>query len=199
MSRFRKRKLRGYHPLESQGDSLKFLVGGFDFETAGLGGELLCATWYVEGMFDASFILGSPGEIVDAMIAVFKRNPNVRWYAHNAQYDWRYLIDTLLIEYEDSIEFLMRTDSDVFLIKTKDFELVDSMALWPHSLKSFAETFTPGLLKLDIGDEIAHFDVTNPVHVEYAKRDSIVLVKAIIAFDVLVYDLHIFYNSFHLH
>jgi len=195
-----KKRPKCYQPLERQSEELSFIVGGFDTETEGLNGKILCATWFVQGMFEAELILGTPKEIAGALLDVFAsfgKSGRVRWFAHNAQYDWRYLIDEILERYEDSVEFLMRTDDDVFVIKTKDFELVDSFALWPHSLKSLAEKFTPDLLKLDIGDEIAHFDVSNPKHIEYAKRDAEVLVKALIKFDETIFALfktHIAYT-----
>ncbi len=182
-----KRSVRGYHPLRDQGPDPKFIVGAFDFETAGLGGKLLAASWYVSGMFQAEVITGEPEEIIDELLLVFMTKPGIRWYAHNAQYDWRYLIDILLENYSDSIEFAMRTESDVFMIKTADFEMVDSFALWPHSLKKFAETFTPELPKLEI--DIENFDPTNPDHLAYAARDSEILVKALIRFDEIIYKL----------
>ena len=178
---------RAYFPLSVQEDSLPFKVAAFDFETEGLGGKLLCATWFVEGMSEAEIILGSPAKIVNEIIKVFVNFPGVRWYAHNAQYDWRYIVDEILDRYGDSIEFLMRTDNDVFQIKTVDFELVDSFALWPHSLKTFAETFLPELPKLKI--DVANFDVKNPKHIEYAKRDSEILVKALLRFDEMLFHL----------
>lgn len=182
-----KRSVRGYHPLRDQGPDLKFIAGAFDFETAGLGGKLLAASWYISGMFEAEVIVGEPQQIIDELLLVFMTKPGIRWLAHNAQYDWRYLIDTLLDNYADSIEFAMRTESDVFMIKTADFEMVDSFALWPHSLKKFAETFTPELPKLEI--DIENFDTTNSEHLAYAARDSEILVKAYVRFDEIIYKL----------
>ncbi len=118
---------------------------------------------------------------------VFISHPNVRWYAHNAQYDWRYIIDDLLEFYPDTLEFFMRTEADVFLIKTADFEMCDSYALWPHSLKKFADTFTPEIPKLEI--DIEHFDPKNPEHLAYAARDVEILVKALVRFDEIIYKL----------
>jgi hypothetical protein len=182
-----KRKVRGYHPLKDQGPDKKFIIGAFDFETAGLGGKLLAATWFIEGMFDPKYISGEPEEIIETLVTVFILNPNVRWYAHNAQYDYRYLIDYLLDTYSDSIEFFMRTESDVFMIKTCDFELVDSFALWPHSLAKFAQTFTPEIPKLEI--DIGNFNPADPTHIAYAKRDVEILVKAMSRFDSSIYSL----------
>src|SRR5665647_598373 len=66
------------------------LVAAFDTETEGLGGKLLSIQWGLMGdvFFDCSenmienfinFILEYPSPFV--------------WYAHFAQYDWRYIID----------------------------------------------------------------------------------------------------------
>ncbi len=67
-----------------------------------------------------------------------------------------------------NINFFLRTDNDVFLIKTIDFELADSFAIWPHSLKTLTEAFSTQKQKLDIGEEIKHFDIHNIKHINYA-------------------------------
>ena len=164
-------------------------------ETQGLNGKLLLASWYIEGMSEPQVIKGEPSQIVDGIINVFRSYPHIRWYAHNSQYDWRYIVDDLLIQYKDSIEFYMRTEQDVFKINTKDFELVDSFALWSQSLKRFAEVFLPELPKLEI--DVANFDVNNPDHIEYAKRDAEILVKCLVKLDETIYKLfgtHIAYT-----
>ena len=141
------KKARAYHPLREQGEGRSFVIGCFDVETQGLNGKLLLASWYIENMPEAQVITGEPEEIVEGIINVFRSYPNIRWYAHNAQYDWRYIIDALLDRYSDSIEFYMRTEQDVFMIKTSEIELVDSFALWGQSLKKFAQVFLPELPK----------------------------------------------------
>ena len=181
------KKASAYHPLREQGQRRSFTIGSWDVETAGLNGKLLLASWYIENMSEPQVIGGTPSQISAGLINVFRSYPNIRWYAHNAQYDLRYVIDDLLAGYEDSIEFYMRTEQDVFMIKTKDFELVDSFALWSQSLKKFAEVFLPDLPKLEI--DIENFDVNNPAHIEYSKRDAEILVKCLIKFDDVIYDL----------
>ena len=186
MNKYHK-KASAYHPLRQQKEPRSFVIGSWDVETQGLNGKLLLASWYIENMNEPQVIRGTPKQISKGIINVFKSYPNVRFYAHNAQYDFRYIIDDLLAEYSDSIEFFMRTEQDVFMIKTKDFTLVDSFALWGQSLKKFAQVFLPDLPKLEI--DIEHFDVTNPDHVNYAKRDAEVLVKCLIKFDEVIYSL----------
>ena len=93
-----------YFPLKKQADDLNFTIAAFDFETEGLGGKLLCATWYIDGMMEPEIILGDPDEIADAIIRIFEiSGKSVRWYAHNAQYDWRYIVDKLVDKYEKTI------------------------------------------------------------------------------------------------
>ena len=154
-------------------------IGAFDFETKGLGGSLLYASWYVEGEAEPHGIAGEPQIIVDTLLAVFERyGHSVQWFAHNAQYDWRYILDELLERYSNSIQFLMRSESDIFSIQTETFKLWDSFALWPHSLKALAQQFAPEFAKLDI-DDIANWNPNNPEHVAYALRDSEALVKGL--------------------
>ena len=161
------RKAKAYHPLRTQGKDRSFVIGAWDVETEGLNGKLLLASWYIEGMSEPRVIIGEPDEIAKGILNIWRSYPNIRWYAHHSQYDWRYVIDLLLSEYKDSLEFYMRTEQDVFKINTVDFELVDSYALWGQSLKKFAEVFLPDLPKLEI--DVANFDVNNPDHIEYAK------------------------------
>ena len=180
-------KAKAYHPLKVQKSQRSFVIGAWDVETEGLNGKLLLASWYIEGMSEPQVIAGTPEEIIRGIISVFCSYPTIRWYAHNSQYDWRYLVDTLLVQYKDSLEFFMRTEQDVFMIKTKDFEMVDSFALWSQSLKKFAEVFLPELPKLEI--DVANFDVNNPAHIDYAKRDAEILVKCLVRLDETIFNL----------
>jgi len=189
------RKAKAYHPLRTQGKDRSFVIGAWDVETEGLNGKLLLASWYIEGMSEPRVIIGEPDEIAKGILNIWRSYPNIRWYAHHSQYDWRYVIDLLLSEYKDSLEFYMRTEQDVFKINTVDFELVDSYALWGQSLKKFAEVFLPDLPKLEI--DVANFDVNNPDHIEYAKRDAEILVKCLVKLDETIYQLfgtHIAYT-----
>ncbi len=183
-------KRTGYFPLKKQLEDFSVTIAAFDFETEGLGGKLLCATWYIDGMLEPEIIRGNPDDISDEMIAIFERSGrNIRWYAHNAQYDWRYLVDKLVDKYENSIQFLMRSESDVFVIKTSTFELVDSYAVFPQSLKKFSESFDPDYGKMEI-DDITRFDPNNEKHIEYAKRDAFTLVRSIKNYDKTIYQIY---------
>ena len=186
-----------YFPMKKQLEDFPVTIAAFDFETQGLGGKLLCATWYIDGMLEPQIILGNPDEIAQGIIKVFEdHGKNVRWYAHNAQYDWRYIVDLLVDKYEQTIQFLMRSDSDVFIIKTHLFELVDSYAVFPQSLKKMSESFDPEYGKLEI-DDITQFDPTNLQHQEYAKRDAFTLVRSLKNYDKAIYQIfgvHIAYT-----
>lgn len=181
-------KQRAYFPMKIQNEELSIRIGAFDFETQGLGGDLLCATWYIDGMVEPQIILGEPDFIANEIVHIFEIYPKVRWYAHNAQYDWRYIIDILIEKYEHSLQFLMRSETDVFVIKTHLFELVDSYAVFPQSLKKMSELFDPDNGKMEI-DDIANFNVNNPKHIEYAKRDALTLVKSLINYDKTIYQI----------
>ena len=186
-----------YFPLKKQLEDFSVTIAAFDFETEGLGGKLLCASWYIDGMISPEIILGEPDEIIDGIIDVFvKAGKKVRWYAHNIQYDARYIVDTLIERYENTLQFLMRSDTDVFVIKTHLFELVDSYAVFPQSLKTFSAAFDPEYGKMEI-DDITAFDVKNPAHLEYAKRDAYTLVRSLKNYDKTIYQIfgvHIAYT-----
>jgi len=180
---------KAYFPLKKQKEDINFTIASFDFETEGLGGKLLCATWYIDGMLEPEIILGEPDYIVDQIIKVFvDAGKGVKFFAHNAQYDWRYLADEIIERYEQTTQFLMRSDSDVFIIKTHLFELVDSYAIFPFSLKKFSAEFDPKYGKLEI-DDITKFDVTNPEHIAYAKRDALTLVRSLKNYDRAIYQI----------
>ena len=181
-------KLRRYFKaIKREKEQRKFRIAAWDLETEGLGGKLLCATWCLEDS-EPQIIFGTPEEIIIKLVEVFRNYKDYRWYAHNAQYDWRYIIDYLISEYKDNINFFLRTDNDVFLIKTIDFELADSFAIWPHSLKTLTEAFSTQKQKLDIGEEIKHFDIHNIKHINYALRDAQALAISLANYDQFVYD-----------
>jgi hypothetical protein len=186
-----------YFPMKKQKEDLPVTIAAFDFETEGLGGKLLCATWYIDGMLEPKIILGDPDYIADEIIKIFENSgKNIRWYAHNAQYDWRYIIDKLVDKYENTIQFLMRSDNDVFVIKTHLFELVDSYAVFPQSLKKMSQSFDPEYGKLEI-DDITKFDPLNIEHQEYAKRDAFTLVRSLKNYDKAIFQIfgvHIAYT-----
>jgi len=162
-----------------------FNYGTWDTETAGLGGELLCITAYVEGQKPKFFAGRSMvGDFLD-----YIKSTGIRiWYAHNLSYDLRRLLEPIINRYGSSVGLVWRSTSDVCCISigyelmntTGDYdwykiELRDSYALWPHSLKSLCEHFAPAEAQKMAIDDIAHFDIRNPDHVEYAKQDAVAL------------------------
>lgn len=152
----------------------EIIVGAIDVETRGLNGELLMVQWGINGQV---FTATGPDMVATMFEAVTQWASPVIWYSHFAQYDWRYFMN-YLIEKGYKIEIGMRTDNDVYQIKiiTEDGSKIilrDSFALWNSTLKELAKTFCPELPKLEI--DIENFDPLNPEHIEYAKRDVIIL------------------------
>ncbi len=159
----------------------------FDLETDGLGGEVLAASWCLEGE-EPHYITGMPVDIIAALVDVLEAHPEPIWYAHNAQYDWRYLIpefDLRAYEYE----LRLRSETDVFeiLVEEPALCLRDSMAIWPGSLRDLAASFAPDLPKMQIDFDSVKFDPRNPEHIEYSKRDVSSLVAALAGFDEKIY------------
>jgi DNA polymerase elongation subunit (family B) len=160
----------------------------FDTETKGLGGELLCTTW--DTPIGTGISIGSHSMIdwFDEILLSYPY-PCIH-YAHFAQYDWRYLIPELLKRQFDSLEFNLRTDKDIYQIKIKigekQYIMRDSFALYPDKLEKFAKSFSSDLLKLSFDFDNVEFDVTNPEHLEYAKRDAQTLRQCLINYSMAV-------------
>lgn len=160
----------------------------FDLETDGLGGAVLAASWCLEGD-ESHYLTGTPVDIIASLVDVLEAHPEPIWYAHNAQYDWRYLISEFDLRAYD-YELHLRTDNDVFEILAKEpaLTLRDSMALWPGTLRELAESFAPHLPKGDIDFEGGvKFQPKNPEHIAYAKRDAQALVEALAGFDARIH------------
>jgi hypothetical protein len=160
------------------------IYGAFDTETRGLGGELLAITAYVLG----SVYYFSGDTMLDEFAALFFSYPEpVIWYAHHAQYDWRYFIP-YFIERGYEVDLRMRTETDIYMLQIKQgkekFTMRDSMALFPGGLDKMAEAFCPEFPKLTI--DVANFNPENPEHIEYAKRDSLILGVALPRIDSML-------------
>ena len=74
----------------------------------------------------------------------------------------------------------MRTETDIYQIKLfidgKKIVMRDSLAIFPSTLRQFAESFTPEMPKGDIDFEAGElFDGNNPDHRAYAIRDAAIL------------------------
>ncbi len=158
----------------------------WDLETDGLGGKVLGASFCLEDG-EPGFIKGTSVDIIASVVDQFELHPIYRWYAHNAQYDWRYLFNEFdLRNYH--YDLIMRTDNDVFMIvcttsEGVTFKLADSFAFYNKSLKALLKTFAPNLPKLDLNFEHETFDPENIAHVRYAKRDAQGLVTALVNLD----------------
>ncbi len=158
----------------------------WDLETEGLGGKVTAASCCLEGA-EPRYVCGDPVDIIHTVVNWFEESPKHLWYAHNAQYDWRYLFDEFdLRGYE--YELVMRTDNDVFMIQCKTHDktkitLVDSMAFYNSSLRNLLRAFAPHLPKGDIDFEKMNFNPRDPAHVAYSKRDSEGLVTGLVNLD----------------
>lgn len=105
-------------------------------------------------------------------------------YAHNAQYDWRYILP-YLAEHEIPCEICMRTESDIYEIRISlgsvKIVMRDSFAFWNSSLEKLAKAYCPEFPKLPGPDfdkgEI--FDPNNKEHEAYARRDAMILAVAL--------------------
>lgn len=148
----------------------KIKISTFDSETDGLGGELICITLY-SPEHSSEPVLLSGENMVNEFLDICE-SIGGEWYAHNLSYDLRRIIDTMIDRYLDDLSIKMRTSSDAYGVDvTKQFKLRDSFALFPESLKSFTKIFSPEYTKLEI-DDVAHFDLNNPAHREYALMDA---------------------------
>lgn len=163
---------RMVHPAE-------IMVAGCDFETDGLGGEMLMGQWGVFG--EVHIHIGK--DAVRKFLEFASQWPSpVVWFIHFAQYDWRYFLE----EFESGewdVVVRMRTDNDIYQIDfrrkgTKEWcRMRDSFAIWPDKLEALAKRFCPEMPKLEI--DVANFDTTNPEHVAYARRDVEILLQGL--------------------
>lgn len=178
---------------------LNFTVAAIDTETRGLNGEVLMTQLYCDGWSDAELF----EDHRDALERVFSipsaTLKKIIWYAHNAEYDWRYFIETI-VDLGYNIRFGERAENKYYELRIETRgdkpQLItrfrDSLAIFPYSLKVFTKSMlgecSPELIKTDIGlGSGIIFDKTNPVHIDYAKNDVIGLVAAIKKFDELIY------------
>jgi hypothetical protein len=145
----------------------------WDTETRGLGGELLCMTAYVNGQ-EAKLFAGRG--MVDAFFDYVENSGIRAWYAHNMSYDLRRVLEPLIGRYGKDVDIVWRNTSEVCAIDIKGrFQLRDSYALWPHSLKSLCEHFALAKGQKMKIDDVEHFDLRNPKHVAYALQDAVAL------------------------
>ena len=167
------------------------IVCAWDTETEGLNGALLCISYSVP---DRSGIL-SPDEMPAFLDLLISHPAPCVWYAHNAQYDWRYLLAPL-IDAGLHLEFLNRTDTDIFQVtiwheqptgnRKKDKSIPktimrDSMALFPGTLADLCRYYgTEQKKHIDFATNV--FDIDNPAHRDYAITDAVALRQAMEGF-----------------
>lgn len=169
-----RRKLDYYGSKTLRGDD-EIIVAAFDTETDGLGGELLSVQW---GIFGEVRVDTSPDKLRNFFEEIMQYPLPVVWFGHFAQYDWRYMMD-YIAENKLPVEVSMRTDNDVYQITIKGpngkVVMRDSYALWNSKLEKLATSFCPELPKLELDFETTKFDINNPDHIAYAKRDVMIL------------------------
>lgn len=162
-----------YNPQPIPKNPTKELIAAFDFETHGLGGELLMAQWCVlddDGVIRDTgyFNEGTPEKIMNDLWLVMKHYQTHQWVAHNANYDWRYLLPHL-DDMGYSLDIQMATDTKIMKVECQGVTMRDTYLLYPVSLKKFTQQFAPDLAKLEI--DIENFNPKDEKHIEYAVRD----------------------------
>ena len=103
------------------------------------------------------------------------------FYFHNLGYDFRFMYDYLMDNYNVDI---IPYSSNVLKVVVSEgtnklFELRDSYPLLRTSLKDANKTFNKHYFKEDIGDEILNFNKNNPVHIDYLKKDCLSLYESL--------------------
>lgn len=160
------------------------MLGAFDIETVGLGGEILAVGWQVEG--DPKPTLSTdPMDLINAMVR--RSDKRVIWYGHNAGgFDLLHLLP-----------YLRQTGAEIspiwqgrhgrcigMVIKRgrERTELRDSFAMVPSSLAKMASALCPELPKMvdAIDFETETYDHSNPTHRAYLTRDVESLLAAMI-------------------
>lgn len=171
----------------------EIMVAGFDVETEGLGGRLLSVQW---GMMGTVYYECGPDMLQKFLASMLEYSEPFIWYGHFAQYDWRYMVDALF-DMGHLIEVGMRTETDIYeirivrIIDGKKVKTImrDSYAIWSHPLAELAKQFCPEMPKLDLDFDNVTFDPHNPEHIEYAKRDIMVLLVGLPRLFQMIYDL----------
>jgi hypothetical protein len=111
------------------------------------------------------------------------------WYAHHAQYDWRYML-SYIVENDIACDISMRNETDIYqitlFIDGSRIVMRDSLAVFPGTLKQFAKSFTPEIPKLDLDFDAEEFDPDNAQHVQYAIRDAQILRKGMPRFNAMI-------------
>lgn len=166
----------------------------FDTETDGLGGKLLFISACCP--YRAHTFKGM-GMVADLFCLLAEYPYPCVWYAHHAQYDWRYVL-AYIVANDIPIDISMRNETDIYqltiFIEGKRIVMRDSMAVFPGTLREFAKCFIPELPKGDIDFEKETFNPEDESHIAYAIRDAQILRYGIPRFNSLLqkhYDVSI--------
>src|SRR5271163_4499925 len=178
-----------------QDQSRPYRIAAIDVETDGLDGRPLLWSLRHEDMPETLTFRNGVDLVHSLMAMPSALMKRTRIYAHNAEYDWRYLIDAFKSARLETIVLNAHERAEGTLFKiglsrrdAKRLTFLDSMALFDNSLDEFTRLFAPNLLKLDIGLRSGtKFNPDNANHVAYAKRDVEGLVAALSSFDELLY------------
>ncbi len=164
------------------------IFGAIDCETQGLGGPLKC---FQVGLMGTVEIFLNVEDTID-FLSLY--GSPVIFYSFNASYEFRYLLP-YLIDQKYDIDFGLRTQTDIYRIRFKPeghpkshyIEIRDAACLFSvgTTLKKFAYAFTPEIPKLE-HDHNVIFDLANPEHVAYAKRDVEILLLGMPRLDALL-------------
>ena len=177
-----------------------FLIGAIDSETKGLDGKPLLFQAFHETWTDAVLYNTADELLLHILSLEAKVLKKTIWYSHNAEYDWRYLLEAFRAISDITLEPFERAHGKFFQINihrtnsTGEYSngtlittFRDSMAVYPHSLQKFTHAMCPELEKKDIGLSYREFNPSSPDDLAYARNDVISLVRAVQSFDNLVY------------
>jgi DNA polymerase elongation subunit (family B) len=164
--------------------------GVLDLETNGLGGGFIAGACGVEENEEIIFY-----EDLELLVKELfaKKNRDVIWYGHNlSEYDLKYLIQYIQENHKEiKIECSVRGSRITWskLKKSKHVvELRDSMQLMQMKLSKIAEMMQTNELKGDIDFDKETFDLQNPVHRDYLRRDIVVLLDALTKLDTILFE-----------
>lgn len=118
---------------------------------------------------------------IEEIINFFVKSNTKLFYFHNLGYDFRFMFDYLLNNYDVSIIPYSSNILKVSVYKNnkKLFELRDSFALLRTSLKSANITFNEHYFKSDIGDGVLNYNKKSKSHREYLKLDCLSLYESL--------------------
>jgi len=188
-------------------DNYLATVYAYDTETEGLLGKLLFAT-ASDPQGNAIEWDGEPTTIVEGSVKWMMSLPiGSTILIHNLGYDFSYFyheLEQAATRQGAVIEFRNRTDSQLYGLDVLEYMdekphtllmIRDSYAVWGTKLEVFTETFLPASqakLKAPFSYEDrnhpVHFDPSNEVHREYARRDVTALIAAWRAMSTMMVD-----------